>query len=179
MVKVSGFSPERVAEGELPCGDCGLPVWGSHPTLDRPWCAEQFTFPLLYVKKGEDDVWDVGGPAVISFQKTQLRPSKKYVSNFATKRIPLYSAVTRITLEVNKRGSTIFSVPKFELIDETSQEDWPTFSARYKKIREFLQTPRRRFEDDVVPDTPIPPAVDENKAPVVVATDVDDEEDPF
>lgn len=140
--KASGFTRDDVDSGVLACVDCKLKDWGSHPQRDTPWCSEQHTFALL-VKTG--DGWS---PALLTVQRSAIKPSKQYLTSFARAKTPLYTVVTSITLDQRRRGSVDFSVPKFVRGAETDQDDWPAYAATYRGIREFVQTPRSRDDDE-------------------------------
>lgn len=140
--KASGFSAEAVESGRLPCEDCKLKDWGSHPQRDTPWCSEQHTFALLY------KVGDGWAPALLTVQRSAIKPSRQYLTAFARSKTPLYTVVTSITLDQRRRGTVDFSVPKFVRGAETDQDDWPDYAMTYRGIREFVQTPRSRDDED-------------------------------
>jgi hypothetical protein len=52
--KASNFNPQSYSDPvRLPCDECPLQVWGSHPNREAPWCSEQHTYPVL-VPFGDD-----------------------------------------------------------------------------------------------------------------------------
>lgn len=146
----SGFRKEDFPAGEdelirLPCSGCQLKEWKSHPDGKRPYCSEQFTLPILYDPR-EDGNWV---PAIITFQKTALKPLKAYLSSFARSRNAAFMAVTEIGLDMLKRGSTDYSVPNFKRIADTDEELWREYSVNYRTMRDFLTAdPGSRDEDE-------------------------------
>lgn len=140
-VKSTQFSRDDL-EGKLPCEKCPLKEWGSHPKNDTPWCTEQHTFALL-VKSG--DGWS---PALLTVQRSAIKPSKQYLTSFARAKDPLYTVVTSISLDQRRRGTVDFSVPKFSRGEATDEALWPSYAQTYRGIREFVQTPRTRDDED-------------------------------
>ena len=156
------FPPDEDGLIRLPCEGCALKEWGTHPDGKRPYCTEQFTLPILYDPRGDENFV----PAVVTFQKTGLKPLKTYLSSFARSRGAAYEAVTEMSLDLQSRGDTVYSVPKFKRVGDTDQDDWRMFSANYKSIAQFLRAePGSRDEDEA------PTAVSDNtaKAPEQVA----------
>jgi hypothetical protein len=92
--------------GTIACESCPLAAWGSHPKDNKPWCSEQMTFPLTL-----GDAAQVGG--TITFQRSALGPTRAYVSAFVRESKPMFLYRTLITLDRNKMGSKVYSVPKF------------------------------------------------------------------
>lgn len=146
----TGFSRDAIeGGGPLDCGSCPLKDWGTHPRGDKPWCDEQWTVPLLVL---DDD----GGysPALISFQRTGIKPIKNYVTAFASRKQPLYVAVTRLEAVQQFKGTNPYTVPKFIKDGDSDPASWPEYSAAYNNIRGFISKPRpRRGEEDDAPTT--------------------------
>lgn len=140
--KASGFSFSdfEKSDGTLACENCALKNWGSHPKTGAPWCSEQWVIPLV-LEAGE------GGPAVITFQRTSLKPVRAYSTNFQRTRSPLFTAITRISLNAQRKGSVNYSVPSFAKVGETPAEWHPEFIAQYLRIRQYLTTPRMPAAD--------------------------------
>lgn len=126
----------------LPCENCKLKDWGSHPRNDSPWCSEQHVYPLLMKV---DDVW---APSILTIQKTGIKPSRTYLSSFVRTKKPLFTKITKLSLDTNKRGSVVYSVPKFAAVGETEPGDWPEFAQQFLSLRSWLQNPPRRDDDD-------------------------------
>jgi hypothetical protein len=158
--KRSGFSladvESAVESGEgLACVDCKLQEWKTNPKDNRsPWCTEQWTMPVLRI--AEDGTSSI---AIISFQRTGLKPCRNYISTFSTAKKPLYTAVTRIRAVAVSKGTVDYVVPKFSLVSETDRSEWPTYSKSLHEIRDYLTTPRFREDDD---DTATPVAKDDD-----------------
>lgn len=146
----SGFASAVGAPEEgmtLPCASCQLKDWGTHPKQDVPWCSEQHTYVVLMRTEDGDDV-----PGVVTFQRSGIKPSKTYLTSFARSKTPIFTVRTHIKLEMNKRGTVTYSVPKFTRGAATDQSEWAGYSENYRSIREFLQTPRVNVqEDDIDP----------------------------
>lgn len=136
----SGFDPAAFppdAEGlvRLPCDSCQLKEWGSHPDGNKPYCAEQFTTPVLYDPNGDGSTWV---PAILSFQKTSLKPLKAYFTGFQRARNAAFMAYTEIALDLTKRGTNVYSIPTFRKLGETDDTLWRGFSTQYRQLRDFL-----------------------------------------
>lgn len=152
----------------LPCGACPLKEWGADRT--PPLCSEQHTYALLYTP----DNGATWLPGILTLQKTGIKPSKSYISFFHSNRTPMFTVMTRITLDVVTKGSVIYSVPKFQRGEATLREMWGDYAVQATQIREFLRQPPRPKEDfdpyaaaeegTVVESEPVAPAA---PAPVV------------
>ena len=140
--KASGFAfdAERT---QLPCDDCKLKDWGTHPSREIPWCSEQHTYAVL--QNLRDDVW---APALFTFQRSAIKPSNAYLTSFIRAKEPLYVCTTIITLDNRKRGNVDFVVPQFARGTATDREQWPFYASTYRNIREFVQTPRSSTDDE-------------------------------
>lgn len=143
-VAQSGFTFDEVEAGNLSCANCGLKEWESHPNNSTPWCNEQFTFPIIRIL---DD--GAMAPALISFQRTGLKPCKSYVSGFKQSKRPLYTAVTRITAVHQKKGTVEYVTPSFSKVSDSDPSEHPSYSRSLSQIRTFITTPRT-FEDQEV-----------------------------
>lgn len=132
-------APEEDAVIELPCAECSLKDWDSHPDgSGKPWCNEQFTFPMLLLT-GEEGYYS---PAFFTVQRSALQAAKSYVGGFVRDRMPMYSVWTHFTLEHKKRGRNKYVVPQYERSEATPEEDWPNFSAQGKAMRTYLHNAR-------------------------------------
>jgi hypothetical protein len=146
----SGFDPtDYPADDEgrirLPCGSCQLKEWGSHPDGKKPYCAEQFTLPILYDPE-EDGTWV---PAILTFQKTALKSLKAYLSSFARAKNAAYTAVTEIGLDMQKKGSNEYSTPNFKKIGNTDEENWREYATNFRQMADFLRAdPGSRDEEE-------------------------------
>ena len=142
--KESGFDKAAVeAAGPLvlPCESCALKDWGSHPNRDTPWCSEQHTFAVL------QPLGDGLAPSLLTLQRSAIKPSRTYLTNFFRAKTPLYTVFTKIILDHRKRGQVDFAVPKLTQGEPTATEDWGMFAEQYLAIKEQVQTPRT-FGDD-------------------------------
>jgi len=147
----------------LPCANCALKEWGTNPRGGTPWCSEQHTFPLLMLDEHGNT-----SPAVLTLQRSAIKASKSYVTGFARTRTPLYTAITEISLNAQRRGSVDYAVPSFVKASETDRDAWPEYAQQYRSIREFL-TSRRTKDEDTSDDEP-------TSAPASRGRDRDDDE---
>lgn len=167
--QAAGFDKEDAGDGTLPCEACALKEWGSHPKRDTPWCSEQHTFAVLQ-DIGENNF---AAPAIISFQRSAIKASKSYLTGFARSSTPLFTVVTEISLNAQKRGSVNYAVPGFARVGPTESEAWSEYAHHYRTIREFITTPPPTEEEDTTPATS---DATSNKS---AAADADEEDLPF
>jgi hypothetical protein len=145
--KASGFSMGDYVKGDdvppvLTCEGCKLKDWGTHPKTETPWCSEQHTFALLM------QVGDGYSPAILTVQRTGIKPSKAYLTSFARSASPLFIVTTKLGLTVSKRGTVVYAVPTFTRGVPTPEEAHPEFAAHYRRIREFITTPTAATEGE-------------------------------
>ena len=145
----SGFDRQQAGD-TLPCTSCALQQWGSHPQRDTPWCSEQHTFPVL-LNIGDEDEPNFAAPAIFTVQRSGIKPSKTYLTSFSRSKTPLFTVVTEITLNIQRRGSVTYSVPKFSQIGKTDEAEWEEFAQHYLQIRDFVTTPPEPKDDEGVP----------------------------
>lgn len=166
-VTVSGFTFEEVEAGNLPCANCGLKEWDSHPNNGTPWCNEQYTFAIIRLMEDGTQI-----PALISFQKTGLKACKSYVSGFRQARRPLYTAVTRLTAVHQKKGTVEFVTPSFAKVADSDPSEHPHYSQSLAQIRTFITTPRTVDENTTTTATEAaaPAAAPAQEAPAAAPT---------
>jgi hypothetical protein len=145
----SGFNPDDFQPGpdglrRLPCAGCQLKEWGSHPDGKKPYCSEQFTIPLMYAPNEDENFI----PAIISFQKTSLKPLKTYLSSFKRGKTAAFTAFTEMGLDLTKRGANPYSVPNFKNVGQTDSDDWAEYATSYRQLRDFLTADPGRGEDE-------------------------------
>lgn len=157
----------------LPCSACNLKEWNTNPRGTSPWCSEQHTLPLLMISGIEGDE-PLYAPALLTVQRSGIAPSRAYLSGFVRTRTAAYTAVTRISLTQQRRGSVDYAVPKFVEIGKTDPDRYPVFAQQFRSIRDFLHTPRSRDEDaEVAETTPTPAASPATASDVPVDDDSD------
>lgn len=155
----SGFGKDAVETDAagliLPCAACPLKEWGSAPNGKTPWCSEQHTYPLL-MKVGQEgeDGW---APALLTVQRTGIKPSKAYLTAFARTKTPLYTVTTKLGLTPQKKGSVEYAVPTFAKGDPTDQEEWGFYAQQMRSIRSFITTAPTK-EDEAPPAASAPAA---------------------
>ena len=167
--EAAGMDPAVFPEGTgCLCESCPLSQWGSHPKGDTPWCTEQYNTPVLMSIAGG---WS---PALLTLQRSGLRAIKGYATSFARSERPMYTSATTISLDLNKKGSKSFAVPKFAQGADTDPQLHPMFLEQYRQIRSFLSEPRdpnaSSAPKPTVTPTPVPmpgsaPAVQPAPAP--------------
>lgn len=164
----SGFDEQAFAGLEtvvLPCDSCKLKDWGTHPKRDNaPWCGEQHTYPALQnVRDSENPLWV---PVLITVQRTSLKNSKNYVQAFHRAERPLFTVVTHLSLRPQRRGQVEWVTVEFRKGEPTPSDDWVFFSRKAKQLREFVQTPRVRDDDEATAsdDSGQPEAVSQQQA---------------
>lgn len=129
----------------LPCGNCTLKEWGSHPTGQNPYCSQQFVIPLLFDIDEDGANWV---PAVFVTQKTGLKPIKAYMTPFVGTKNPLYTTTTLIGLRAEKKGKRQYAVPTYTRGSATAQEYWPEYLQTYMGMRATLMTPPLNVDED-------------------------------
>ena len=160
----ANFPPNERGLIELPCNSCVFNQWGKDPRSGKsipPRCSEQHTYPLAYTTDGGESYTT----AIVTFQRTGIKPSKSYLSTFAQANMPMFTSFTELTLQVNKRGTVEYSVPIFKKGGPTDRNNWRQYADSYVQIREFLRTPPRGQGEDE--GDPVAPSDNTNTAPVV------------
>lgn len=166
----SGYDEEDFAGEEqikIACDNCLLKDWGSHPDGKKPYCSEQWTMPMLYNSTPdlEEPTWT---PAIITFQKTSLKPLKTYLTSFARSKQPVFTKIARIGLDARKRGKTIYQIANFKAVGNTEQENWIEYGEGYREFREFLTAdPEVRSDEEEVEEQPAPAPPKETKRPPI------------
>lgn len=171
---VSTFEPEdyQVTDGRgninLPCSACQLKEWGSHPNGNNPWCSLQYTFPVL-VDLNNDSSDPQWMPAIMTIQKTGIKPAKNFITPYAASKTPLYVDVVEMGLESRMAKGRPFAVPIFTKTGEkTDSQLYGEYSRQYKTMRAFLTTPPNNATEDDDPGQP-EAAVTAATAPAVAA----------
>lgn len=169
--EAAGFTPTE--EGTLPCANCKLKDWDTHPSRNAPWCSAQYTFAIMLLNdKGQFF------PSLLQVQRSALKPANMYISSFANRSEPLFTVFTELTLSVERKGTNTYGVPKFTQRDATPEDAQQLFAQNYRAIREYIQTPYSASDEEdsgaelpmetQVPD-PTPPAAPAPVAPVAPA----------
>lgn len=153
------------------CKSCHFKEWNTDPSGKRPWCSEEWTFPLLYQDPEDPDSWT---PALFTVRRSGIKPARAFVTPFVSKKSPLFTVATRLDLEANKRGMVKYCTPKFAKVAKTDQAAWQDYFDSFKSAQQFLnQMPMPRDEDDAagsVPDGDIEGnVIDADPEPVVKA----------
>lgn len=126
----------------LSCESCAFKEWGTHPKSTSPWCSEEWVIPLLYWD-GQD--WN---PAIFSIKRSGLKATKRYFTSFQTKRQPLFTKTTKLSLDKQRRGTVQYCTPVYSAGDMTDSAEWQTMAEDFRSMREFLTAfPQDRSED--------------------------------
>jgi hypothetical protein len=144
------FPPDLEGNVKLPCDGCQLKEWGSSPVGDNPYCSEQWTLPIYYDASGDgSDDW---APAILTLQKSSIKPIRTYFTSFAQSNKPPFLAVGEGKLRVNTRGSVKYSVPSFTKVGESPRDRWLEFSEQFADMKNFLtRPPVRETDGDAAP----------------------------
>lgn len=149
----------------LPCPTCIFKEWDKTAPNGKTWkqppCNEQHTYPLLY-SPDEGESWQ---PALLTVQRTGIKPSRQYISSFAQAKTPMFTVFTEIGLTLQKRGQVDYSVPTFKRGEPTSRDAWMEYANQYRAIREFIRQPPRRLDEDEAAPVPEAEAANVNAAP--------------
>ena len=141
------YQPDSDGQIRLPCEACALKEWGSHPDGKTPWCAEQFTLAVLYDPMSNGTYV----PAVMTFQKTGLKPLRNYLTSFARSSTPPFQVYTGVSLQMLSRGNNPYCVPIFKMGSQTDPEQWGEYSIQGRSMQGFLRTPPVQLEDSEEP----------------------------
>ena len=155
--ELSGFNPNDFppdAEGnvKLPCAGCQLKEWGSSPISEAPYCAEQFTLPIYF--DSSDDLSGQFAPAILTLQKSSIKPIRNYLTSFATSGKPPFLAIAQGTLRTQQRGQVTYSIPTFVREAESDRSKWMEYSEQFQDMRRYLQRPPVRDESEPVASQP-------------------------
>ena len=129
------YATANAADG-LSCDTCALKDWGADNS--RPECAEQWTFPVL-LRNAADGY---SGVAILTLQRTAIKPAKAYVSSFVRGQMPMFTVSTVIKLVQQKRGMTAFCTPEFQQGPATDEASWGIWANEFLNVKRYLQTPR-------------------------------------
>ena len=133
--EASGFKP---TEGGLSCDDCKLKEWGSHPTRDTPWCAEQYVIPFMTDLEGSG----VEQVVILTFKGSGISAAKKWIGMAVRANQPLFANRVRISLQARKNGSVRYAVPAFDRGKDTEPQFWRDYADNFLTTEKFLKTPR-------------------------------------
>lgn len=127
----------------LPCASCVFKEWPKDGSKGGPPCTEQHTYPLFYTPD-DGESWQ---PALLTLQKTGIKPSRNYISYFVQSKQPMFTVQTEISLTQHSRGSVTYSVPSLRRLEPTAREQWQEYADSYLNIREFVRSaPRPKDE---------------------------------
>lgn len=136
----------------IACETCPFAEWGRDAKTGKgvpPVCKERHTYPVIYnrTRTGEGYEPPYFESGIVSFQGSGIKPSKTYCASFSRAKLPLYSAITEIALETNKRGNVTYSVPKFMKVTAVPQDEWEMYARDIPDMRLFLTRPPRPDDD--------------------------------
>lgn len=132
------------------CKQCHFKEWNTDPTGKRPWCSEEWTFPLLYQDPNDPESWV---PALFTIKRSGLKPARGYVTTFATKNTPIFTVVTKLGLDANRRGMVKYSTPTFTKIARTHPDSYQDYFESFQSAKQFLlQFPMPKDDDEAAPE---------------------------
>lgn len=150
----AGFTLEVVQQGHLPCEQCKLKDWRSHPdpTREAPYCNATYNFGMLVDPQNGDPLY----PALISFKTTGVKPAQAYISAFKGRGQPLFVKYCTIKLTMAQNGKVTYSVPKFIEGEPTvtTATDLPKlkeYAQAAVSLQDFMRT-RGRAIEEATPD---------------------------
>lgn len=130
------------------CKNCKFKEWNTDPTGKRPWCSEEWTFPLLYQDPEDPEIWV---PALFTIRRSGIKPARAYVTPFASKKNPIFTVATKLTLDTNRRGMVKYCTPVFSKVARTSKDSYQDYFDSFKSAQSYLlQYPMPK--DDAVSD---------------------------
>lgn len=140
------YLPEITADAgrpALPCASCKFKDWENKKTR----CKEQHVYPLLFQE--QDGSWS---PAVMTIQGSGIKNSRLYVQSFATQKLLLFSAYTRLTLTPASRGSVHYAIPEFSKLSNTDPASFDEWAVQTRSMRDFLRAyPIKRDDENAAP----------------------------
>ncbi len=141
----------------IACETCPFAEWGRDAKTGKgipPVCKERHTYPVIYNRTRSSDTYEPPyfESGIVSFQGSGIKPSKLYCASFSRAKLPLYSAVTEISLGVNKRGTVTYSVPTFTKIAAVPGDEWEMYARDIPEMRLFLTRPPRPDDDGTDPN---------------------------
>lgn len=136
----------------IACDSCPFTTWGKNAKTGKPVpppCKERHTYPFIYNRSqhGEGFQPPYMESGIVSFQGSGIRPSKLYIAGFKRARLPLYTGVVKVSLDMAKRGSVDYSIPKFQKIGSVPDDELVNFAQEWPEMREFLSRAPRPSED--------------------------------
>ena len=158
--------PQGYSSNGLPvlnCSVCKFNKWGTNPANGKstpPPCTEQHTYALQY-SPDDGENWIT---ALLTLQRTGIKPSKQYISSFAQTKTPMFTVRTTLGLSLQKKGTVDYSVPTFRRGDPTDRNTWMECGNQLRSIRDFIRSAPRRTDEDE--DAPVVISSNENTAPV-------------
>src|SRR6478609_973261 len=148
----------------LACSACKFKDWSKNGSKSvPPPCTEQHTYPVLYLT--DDETWNI---ALLTLQRTGIKPSKSYISSFAGAKKPMFTAITEITLSQQSRGTVEYCVPNLKRVGDTDPSQWGEYAERFRGIRTLIRQAPRRADDDTEAEIAVPSA-NVNTAPAAAA----------
>lgn len=154
-----GLDPNTASRDEhnrpiIECKTCPFAQWGERDAKGKskpPLCKERHTYPVIYNRGGDPSIDPTQPPfmesGIVSFQGSGIKPSKMFAAAFVRNKLPLYTAIVEISLDVNKRGMVEYSVPKFVKLGNVPEGDWEIYAREYQPLRDFLRAAPRADDD--------------------------------
>ena len=144
----SAFPPGPDGQIRLPCAQCHFKDWDHNGFgQKKPPCAETYAMPLMYV-----DLSGNYSPAILTLKSSAVPAVRKYITPFKAGKQPLFTATTKMTLNIERKGGPNgkkYSVPVFRRTGQSDTALWQEFMGQFRSIRDYLQ--REPRPDDKAP----------------------------
>lgn len=140
----------------IPCAECRLKEWGTHPVKEGSWCQASRTIPMLYSVDGQ--IPNI--LAVMTFKSTAIQPANAWFSSIARERmpngqtVPTFSVVGEMSLEYLKKGNNDYCKPVFKTVNKTDVSTWRALSEQARAAGEYLRKAPRGDTDPSEQDRP-------------------------
>ncbi len=157
------YPPEKGINGlvTLPCKSCVFSQWDKNGWRQPP-CNEQHTYPLLF----STDDGATFQPAIFTTARTGIKPSRQFISGFASSKQPFFTQLTHIELNHQKKGSVRYSVPSYRRIGASDTGTWGEYAGQFRGIRDFLRAAPANYDAEDGESEGVPLDANENTAPV-------------
>lgn len=160
----SDYPPDPQHNGlpVLPCDQCDFKNWHGD---EKPPCKEQWTFALeayLPTPAFPDGEWV---PFLMTVQGTGIPSIRPYIREFITRRSPLFTQMTAVTLKQEVFLKKVYYVPVFSAAGGTDSARWPDYMGKVDSFTEYLKQDPRNVIEDTSDDEDVPNEVQSAPTP--------------
>lgn len=128
------FPVDSEGRTTLPCDNCRLQTWGSHPDGKKTWCSQQHAIVLLYAPEGNQPSM----LALFTAQRSSINVSKGFFATIVRQEQPAYAFTGKWGLTAQTRGKNKYYVPTMVISGRTSQTDWSVYQRNYLSVRDMI-----------------------------------------